>query len=223
MNAHSRKPFGVDLASQSAAGEEDPGASLEDFAGDSAAPARTALPDSTLPTWSSPMTEPAEHLMDWLRDAHAMEEQAETMLQTASDRLENYPELKAKLQAHLQETREQARLLRECIQRRGGDTSGVKDMAGKMSAMMQGLGARMADDEVMKVAMSCYAFEHFEVATYRILVAAADMAQDTQTRQVCDDILRQEEATAAWLGERLGVLTQEFLVLSRGAGSDAKR
>ncbi|WP_017761089.1 ferritin-like domain-containing protein [Pseudacidovorax intermedius] len=219
MNPHSGKAFGVDLAQESAAGEEDPGASLDGFD----AVGASVDPLSSTPTRSFSMTHPADHLMDWLRDAHAMEEQAETMLQTASDRLQNYPELKAKMQAHLQETREQARMLRECIQRRGGDTSSMKDVAGKMSAMMQGLGARMADDEVMKVAMSCYAFEHFEVATYRILVAAAEMAQDTQTRQVCEDILRQEEATAAWLGERLGVLTQEFLVLSQGAGAEAKR
>ncbi|WP_234983740.1 ferritin-like domain-containing protein [Pseudacidovorax sp. RU35E] len=219
MNSHSGKAFGTDLARESAVGEEDPGASLDGLEAGGA----LAESLSSSPTRSFSMTQPADHLLDWLRDAHAMEEQAETMLQTASDRLQNYPELKAKMQAHLQETREQARMLRECIQRRGGDTSSMKDMAAKMGAMVQGLGARMADDEVMKVAMSCYAFEHFEVATYRILVAAADMAQDTQTRQVCEDILRQEEATAAWLGERLGVLTQEFLVLSQGAGADAKR
>lgn len=219
MNSHSGKAFGTDMARESAVGEEDPGASLDGLEAGGA----PAKPLSSFPTSSFSMTQPADHLLDWLRDAHAMEEQAETMLQTASDRLQNYPELKAKMQAHLQETREQARMLRECIQRRGGDTSSMKDMAAKMGAMVHGLGARMADDEVMKVAMSCYAFEHFEVATYRILVAAADMAQDTQTRQVCEDILRQEEATAAWLGERLGVLTQEFLVLSQGAGADAKR
>ncbi|WP_295547504.1 ferritin-like domain-containing protein [uncultured Pseudacidovorax sp.] len=219
MNSHSGKAFGTDMARESAVGEEDPGASLDGLEAGGA----LAEPLSSSPTRSFSMTQPADHLLDWLRDAHAMEEQAETMLQTASDRLQNYPELKAKMQAHLQETREQARMLRECIQRRGGDTSSMKDMAAKMGAMVHGLGARMADDEVMKVAMSCYAFEHFEVATYRILVAAADMAQDTQTRQVCEDILRQEEATAAWLGERLGVLTQEFLVLSQGAGAEAKR
>lgn len=219
MNSHSGKAFGTDLARESAVGEEDPGASLDGLEAGGA----LAESLSSSPTRSFSMTQPADHLLDWLRDAHAMEEQAETMLQTASDRLQNYPELKAKMQAHLQETREQARMLRECIQRRGGDTSSMKDMAAKMGAMVHGLGARMADDEVMKVAMSCYAFEHFEVATYRILVAAADMAQDTQTRQVCEDILRQEEATAAWLGERLGVLTQEFLVLSQGAGAEAKR
>ena len=34
-----------------------------------------------------------ENLLDWLRDAHAMEQQAETMLNAQVERLEHYPEL----------------------------------------------------------------------------------------------------------------------------------
>ncbi|MBP6893928.1 MAG: ferritin-like domain-containing protein [Pseudacidovorax sp.] len=150
------------------------------------------------------MTYAAEHLMDWLRDAHAMEEQAELLLQTACDRLGSHPVLKARLQAHHQQTREQARMLSECIHRRGGSTSGGKEVAGRMSAMVQSLSARPASDEVINVAMTCYAFEHYEVATYRVMVAVAEMAQDPQTRHVCEEILRQEEATSGWLAEHLG-------------------
>src|SRR3546814_20962275 len=51
-----------------------------------------------------------EHLMDWLRDAHAMEEQAEKMLRATAGRLENYPDLKARLESHAPETHRQAEL-----------------------------------------------------------------------------------------------------------------
>lgn len=40
------------------------------------------------------MTSPEEHLMDWLRDAHAMEKQAETMLSAMAGRLQHYPSSK---------------------------------------------------------------------------------------------------------------------------------
>lgn len=219
MNPESGKAPGVDLSRESAAGEEDPGASLDGFAADGSA---THAPSSPAPMNLS-MTYAAEHLMDWLRDAHAMEEQAELLLQTACDRLGSHPVLKARLQAHHQQTREQARMLSECIHRRGGSTSGGKEVAGRMSAMVQSLSARPASDEVINVAMTCYAFEHYEVATYRVMVAVAEMAQDPQTRQVCEEILRQEEATSGWLAEHLGVLTQEFLALSKNAGGDDKR
>ena len=39
-----------------------------------------------------------ERLMEWLRDAHAAEEQAETMLSGLAGRIENYPQLKARLE-----------------------------------------------------------------------------------------------------------------------------
>ena len=42
-----------------------------------------------------------ERLMQWLRDAHAAEGQAETMLTGMADRLENYPKLKARIKEHI--------------------------------------------------------------------------------------------------------------------------
>src|SRR3546814_14835335 len=81
-----------------------------------------------------------DRLIQWLRDAHAMEQQAETMLKAQESRLENYPELQQRIRQHVSETQSQARRLEECIGRLGSDTSSMKDAAGKMTAMMQGLG-----------------------------------------------------------------------------------
>jgi ferritin-like metal-binding protein YciE len=47
------------------------------------------------------MATPQEHLLDWLRDAHAMEQQAEKMLRAQSERLEHYPKLKTRIDQHL--------------------------------------------------------------------------------------------------------------------------
>ncbi len=43
-----------------------------------------------------------EHYHDWLRDAHAMEKQAESMLESMASRIDNYPELRARIEQHLQ-------------------------------------------------------------------------------------------------------------------------
>lgn len=53
------------------------------------------------------MSNPQEHLLDWLRDAHAMEQQAEQMLKAQASRIENYPKMKARVEQHLEETRGQ--------------------------------------------------------------------------------------------------------------------
>src|SRR4051794_19386567 len=70
--------------------------------------------------------------LQWLRDAHAMEEQAEQMLRGMASRIKNYPELKAQLERHLDETRRQADMVRRCLERRGTGTSRVKDTAAKL-------------------------------------------------------------------------------------------
>ncbi|NGM88448.1 ferritin-like domain-containing protein [Parapusillimonas sp. SGNA-6] len=157
------------------------------------------------------MNEARENLLAWLRDAHAMEQQAETMLSSTAERLENYPTLRAKLEAHCEETRQQIRLVRGCLERLGDDPSVFKDIAGKTMAVMQGFSGVFAADEVVKAALASYTFEHMEIASYRILIAAADIAGDSETRRVCETILAQEEAMAKWLGEHLAIVTQEFL------------
>ena len=48
------------------------------------------------------MATPQENLLDWLRDAHAMEQQAEQMLKAQSKRLEHYPQLKARIDQHIE-------------------------------------------------------------------------------------------------------------------------
>lgn len=169
------------------------------------------------------MTARTEHLLDWLRDAHAMEQQAESMLKAQSSRLQHYPDLKARIEQHIDETREQQRLVDECISRLGGAPSSLKDMAGKIAAFGQALGGAMMTDEVVKGAMAGYVFENVEIATYTVLIEAAKAASDAQTEQVCRGILEQEKAMAAWLLDNLPAVTHAFLERSATPGETAKR
>lgn len=80
-----------------------------------------------------------ERLVQWLRDAHAMEEQAETMLTQTARPLEHYPGLKHRMEQHVQETRRQAERLSACLDRLNGGTSGLKDAGGKIMGLGQAL------------------------------------------------------------------------------------
>jgi ferritin-like metal-binding protein YciE len=123
-----------------------------------------------------------KHLDNWLSDAHAMEQQAKQMLQAQASRIENYPDLAARIEQHLSETRSQRRRLEACLERRGTRASGFKDAGGRFMAMMQGFGGSIAPDEV---AMASYTFEHFEIASHGCLVAAAEQAGDRETARAC--------------------------------------
>jgi ferritin-like metal-binding protein YciE len=164
-----------------------------------------------------------KHFMDWLRDAHAMEKQAETMLNALASRIENYPDLKQRIAQHIEETREQARLVAECIQRRGGDTSLLKDLTGKAVAVAQGFSGLFASDEVVKGSMFGYAFEHLEIAAYLNLIEGARVVGDAQTLQICEGILEQEKAMAAWLEENLPAIAQLYLTRAGQPDGTAKR
>ena len=168
------------------------------------------------------MASTTENFMDWLRDAHAMEQQAEQMFSTTASRIENYPEMKQRFESHAQASRRQADMLRACIERRGGDTSALKDMAAKAVATAQGLSGIFVSDEIVKAAMSTYTFEHMEIASYRSLMAAADAVGDTEVRIVCEQHLAQEEEMADWLEEQLPLVTRQFLQRSAQPGATAK-
>ncbi|MFN3891292.1 MAG: ferritin-like domain-containing protein [Beijerinckiaceae bacterium] len=163
-----------------------------------------------------------DRLLQWARDAHAMEAQAETMLGLTASRLENFPELKTRLEQHREETRRQAQMLQDAIERLGGDTSAVKDLAGKAMATAQGLSGMLVGDEVAKALLAIYTFEHMEIASYRQLISAAQFCGRPQFRQTCEAILREEEAMASWLAEQMPLFVTRYLQLEETPGATAK-
>lgn len=163
-----------------------------------------------------------EHLNDWLRDAHAMEQQAEKMLNAQADRLEHYPALRERIVQHIEETRWQQRTVEECMNRRGISHSIIKDLGGKLTAFGQAVGGMTASDEVVKGAMAGYVFENLEIASYTSLIAAAKTAGDTATQSACEQIIGQEKAMAQWLLEHLPEVTQAFLERSATPDTPAK-
>ncbi|BBI64163.1 hypothetical protein HSBAA_54690 [Vreelandella sulfidaeris] len=70
----------------------------------------------------------SKHLEDWLRDAHAMEKQAEKMLKSQASRLEHYPQLQRRIEEHITETQNQSQKLEQCLTLLGADASTIKDM-----------------------------------------------------------------------------------------------
>ncbi|MCD5994054.1 ferritin-like domain-containing protein [Pseudomonas sp. CDFA 602] len=164
-----------------------------------------------------------DNLLDWLRDAHAMETQAESMLKAQAERLEHYPALRKRIEQHLEETHGQKQNLELCITRLGSSPSTVKDIAGKLMALGQAAGGMFNSDEVVKGAMSGYVFENIEIAMYTVLIEAAKQCGDTETQAICEQILPQEVAMADWLREHLPELTKAFLNRSESPNVEAKR
>lgn len=168
-------------------------------------------------------SDPMQQLHSWLKDAHAMEEQAEQMLTAQAKRLEHYPKLQARITQHIDETKSQAARLEECLESMDTSTSTMKDLGGKFAAMGQAIGGSMAPDEVVKGSVASYAFEHFEIANYRALIAAADQLGEIRIKEVCESILQEELAMAKWLEDNLDDVTRAFLTRSESDELSGKR
>jgi ferritin-like metal-binding protein YciE len=169
------------------------------------------------------MSDTREWVMQWVRDAHAMEEQAVTMLTGQEGRLANYPELRAAVSRRIKETQDQGRRLRMYLESRNDSSSILKDLGGKTIALGQSLSGLFAGDEVMKGLLASYTFEHMEIASYRILKEAARSIDDAELEGICDQNLQEELATARWLEEHIPALTIQFLARSETDSDAAKR
>ena len=169
------------------------------------------------------MTDRKETLIAWLRDAHAMEEQAQTMLNAQRNRLVDYPDLRDRIERHIAETEEQAATVAALLGKMGANPSTMKDFTGKFTAAMQGLGGATMSDEVVKGSLASYAFEHLEIATYKALVAAAEACGELDAARALRGILDQEVEMANWLSEHLPPTVRTFLDRAEATGPDAGR
>jgi ferritin-like metal-binding protein YciE len=109
--------------------------------------------------------------------------------------------------------------VQECIERLGGDTSTLKSATAKVSGTLQGKSTGAAEDELVKNAISDYAGEQFEAASYRALIAAAEELGDQETVRACQEKLREDEEMARWLEQQLPTVTQEFVRTKAGEHS----
>lgn len=164
-----------------------------------------------------------EHYLAWVKDAHAMEKQAETMLESMAGRLEHYPDLQSRITQHLDETREQQSLVQSVIDRYDSSHSILKDAMGKMTALGQAMGGMFADDEVVKGAISGYVFENLEIASYTALIVAAEEVGDLEGIRIFTQIREQEIRMAEWCLTHLSAVTQQFLIRSATPGVEAKK
>jgi ferritin-like metal-binding protein YciE len=152
-----------------------------------------------------------EMLLSWLKDAHAMEEGLIPNLEKHAKDAKEYPQIQARIQQHIGETRRHADLVRGCIERLGSDTSKTKELLGKLQGTMGGVGTAVFGDELVKDLLADYSAEHVEIASYEALIAAARDLGDETTATTCEQILRDEEAMARDIEANLPTVVRDTL------------
>ncbi|MBJ3784955.1 ferritin-like domain-containing protein [Devosia sediminis] len=168
------------------------------------------------------MTTARDIYITGLKNAHAMENQALAIMKPQLQRIESYPDVAERLSQHIAETEGQIERLDQLLDRAGTDRSGLKDTAMSIAGTMAALGHTIAPDEIVKNSFANYAFENFEIAAYKSLLALADEAGDEEAIALLETNLEEEIAMAEWLDENIEPLTLRFASLA-SMGADAKR
>ncbi|QKK26807.1 ferritin-like domain-containing protein [Rhizobium hidalgonense] len=168
-----------------------------------------------------PATEIRDVFVTGLRNAHAMENQALSIMKPQLKRIENYPEVAEKLDQHIRETDAQIVRLEDILDGLNEDKSTLKDLALSFTGSMAALGHTVADDEILKNSFANFAFENFEAAAYKSLLRVAEAGGYVAAMTGLQANLAEELAMAEWLNDNVVALTSKFLAL-RQVGETAK-
>jgi ferritin-like metal-binding protein YciE len=157
-----------------------------------------------------------------LKNAHAMENQALSIMKPQVSRIETYPDVESRLQEHIVETEGQITRLESILDGLGEDKSSLKDMALSLAGTFAAVGHTVAADEILKNSMANFAFENFEIAAYKSLIALAEASGHEDSISDLEDNLAEEIDMAEWLDENIETVTLKFASLKE-AGEPAKK
>lgn len=157
-----------------------------------------------------------------LKNAHAMENQALSIMKPQASRIENYPDVEAQLNKHIVETQGQIDRLERILDGLGEDKSSLKDLALSLAGTFAAVGHTVAPDEILKNSMANFAFENFEIAAYKSLLALAESSGNDSAIADLELNLQEEIDMAEWLDENIEIVTLKFASLKE-AGETAKK
>jgi len=155
-----------------------------------------------------------------LKNQHGVENQAIELLERQVGRLENYPAMRERMQAHIQESQTQAQRLDQILSSLDTSASSIKDAALSFMGNMAALAHAPAPDEVVKNSFANFAFEHYEIASYTSLITLAEAVSHTEAVKLLGQSLKEEQAMAQWIADHLRDTTLTFLKRSE-AGEKA--
>ena len=149
-----------------------------------------------------------------VRNAHALEKEAIQILSRQLDRLENYPEMEALIRQHLAESKQHEERIDEVLEGLGTERSVLKDWATQIMGNAAAVAHVPAGDEILKNTFANHAFENFEIASYKSLIAMAEASGNQKFIPALQESLREEEKTAQAVYDMIVPITQKFLTRS---------
>lgn len=166
----------------------------------------------TKPSTACPTTmKTKDELIDWLRDAYAMEKAMELSLKKQIDNQSLSMLVREQSAVHLKETQHHAEAVAACLKRLGSETSTLKTAMAKGLEIMKGASTAFAGDHRVKDLLGMCAAEHFEIACYTALRAGAARFGIFEIVETCNKIIKDEQRMADWLEANLPHVVMTYL------------
>ncbi|WP_375257424.1 ferritin-like domain-containing protein [Citreimonas sp.] len=157
-----------------------------------------------------------------LKNAHAMEKQALSIMQPQLNRLEHYPDMSRRLEEHVRETETQVDRLDTLLEQLSERNSSLKDASLSAMGSMAAMGHIPAGDEVLKNSFANLAFENYEIAAYISLITSGRASGLDVDVNLLEKSLGEERRMAEWVADSIPAVTKTFISL-HGSGETAKR
>jgi ferritin-like metal-binding protein YciE len=158
------------------------------------------------------MTTARERLIEWLRDAYATEEQAQTLLKRTAAQIEAPGPFTEILERQGARSSDHAARLKDCLTALGESPSMVKTITGQIVATAQTVSGYLVDDEPVKAALALSTFAHLEVMSYQILSIAAEVVGEDEIASTCRSLEADKAEFSDWLDNQVPDITEDYLL-----------
>ncbi len=147
----------------------------------------------------TPPDEFGAQMLKHLKESHALEMQADKLLERARHMSPQGANLDQACRNMLSEAREHAGVLELRLKTLGSDVSKVLDAAMAFGGFNWGLFFQAQADRPAKMAAFAFAFLHLQIGGYELLLRFAQRAGDGRSEQICRQVLADKRALAARL------------------------
>ncbi len=144
-----------------------------------------------------------DKLLDQLDDVYSMENQMVEALEKQVDQTKDFPTVQAKIRQHLAETEQHRQRIEGRLSAYNKKPPAIKGMLSGIMGNIQGLRSGVRGDALAQTARDDYMLEHFEIASYTLLITLARAFGDEETVRACELNLRDEVAMQQWLAQHL--------------------
>jgi ferritin-like metal-binding protein YciE len=138
-------------------------------------------------------------IIDWLRDAHAMECGLEVALRKLAENPRQQPDIRSAAATHMSQSARHGRTIEGLLRSLGSDISVPMTGLGIVTETIRSFGTSLMSDEPLKDLVASYSAEQLEIASYHALIAGAEEAGLKEVSEACKGILAEEQ----WMAERI--------------------